>query len=168
MILPIVTNPNPVLRQQARVIEPSEIPSLLPFIQDMFDTLGANRGVGLAAPQVGQSISMFVVRVDGRDMVFINPVVISASDDTDEQDEGCLSLPGLVLRIKRSKTIKVMFRDAAGNQQIIDLGEGWSRIFLHEFDHLHGIMIDDRVSKLRLDLAQRKMAKKHRKQGVRA
>ena len=168
MILPLVTSPAALLRQQARLIEPSEIPTLGPLIQDMFDTLRAHGGVGLAAPQVGHSINLFVVSVEGQDAVFINPVVLSASDETDEHDEGCLSLPGLVLKVKRSKQIKVMFRDITGNQQITDMGFGWSRIFLHEFDHLQGIMIDDRVSKLRLDLARRKLAKKVKRQGVTA
>jgi peptide deformylase len=95
-------------------------------------------------------------------------VVISASDDSDVEPEGCLSLPGLVLPIRRSVKIKVMFRDAQGHQQIIDLSDGWSRIFLHEFDHLQGILIDDRVSKLRLHMALRKAVKRLKKQGVSA
>jgi len=152
-----------VLKQQARLIDPSEIESLQPLINDMFDTMAANGGVGLAAPQVGHSISLFVVRVDGGDHVFINPVVLNAGDDMDEMPEGCLSLPGLTLKIKRSKQIKVMFRDRTGNQQITDMGEGWSRIFLHEFDHLQGVMIDDRVGRVQLDIARRKQAKQAKK-----
>ena len=164
MILPIVTRPHPVLKQAARLIEPEEIPGLEPLIADMFDTLAAAGGVGLAAPQVGHSINLFVVRVEGQDHVFINPVVLNASDEMDEHPEGCLSLPGVVLKIKRSKQIKVMFRDRAGNQQITDMGEGWSRIFLHEFDHLQGVMIDDRVGRAALDLAKRKAAKRLKRQ----
>lgn len=163
MILPIVTRPNPILKQQARLIEPEEIPGLEQLITDMFDTMAANGGVGLAAPQVGHSINLFVVRVDGGDHVFINPVVLNAGDEMDEMAEGCLSLPGLTLKIKRSKQIKVMFRDRTGNQQITDMGEGWSRIFLHEFDHLQGVMIDDRAGRLQLDIARRKQAKQAKK-----
>ena len=163
MILPIVTRPNPILKQQARLIEPEEIPGLEQLITDMFDTMAANGGVGLAAPQVGHSINLFVVRVDGSDHVFINPVVLNAGDEMDEMAEGCLSLPGLTLKIKRSKQIKVMFRDRTGNQQITDMGEGWSRIFLHEFDHLQGVMIDDRAGRLQLDIARRKQAKQAKK-----
>ena len=164
MILPIVTRPSPVLKHTARLIEPEEISGLEQLITDMFDTMAANGGVGLAAPQVGHSISLFVVRVDGGDHVFINPVVLNAGDEMDEMAEGCLSLPGITLKIKRSKQIKVMFRDRTGNQQITDMGEGWSRIFLHEFDHLQGVMIDDRVGRVTLDLAKRKAAKKHKRQ----
>lgn len=164
MILPLVTRPDPVLKQIAKIVDPADIPGLEPLIADMFDTLRIHGGVGLAAPQVGHSISLFVVHVDGNDHVFINPVVLNAGDDMDEMSEGCLSLPGLTLKIKRSKQIKVMFRDRTGNQQITDMGEGWSRIFLHEFDHLQGVMIDDRVGKVTLDLAKRKAAKKLKRQ----
>jgi len=167
MILPIVTRPDPILKQQARLIDPSEIPGLAQLIQDMFQTLAASGGVGLAAPQVGHSINLFVVKVDGQEHVFINPVVLHASEDTDSMEEGCLSLPGLKFKITRSKVIKVMFRDAAGNQQITDMGEGWSRIFLHEFDHLQGIMIDDRVGRLQRDIARRKLAKQAKRNTTR-
>ena len=171
MILPIVTRPDPVLRQQARLIEPQEIQGLQQLIDDMFQTLSANGGVGLAAPQVGHSINLFVVKVDDSEAVFINPVVLHAGDETDTHEEGCLSLPGLKFRVTRSKNIKVMFRDRSGAQQITDLGEGWSRIFLHEFDHLQGIMIDDRVSRVQRDMAKRKlqkMVKRRQRQGVTA
>jgi peptide deformylase len=168
MILPIVTRPNPILKQQSRLIDPSEIERLQPLINDMLETLAHSGGVGLAAPQVGQSLNLFVIRVDGNEHVFINPVVLDADDTKDVQAEGCLSLPGLVLDIKRSTHIKVMFRDRSGNQQITDMGEGWSRIFLHEFDHLQGIMIDDRVGPVKLDLAKRKLAKRNKRaaQGI--
>jgi peptide deformylase len=162
MILPIVTVPNTVLKTPARLVEPNEIPGLQILIDDMFDTLAASGGVGLAAPQVGHSLNLFVVKIEGNQHVFINPVVLDASNDFDVQPEGCLSLPGLILKIKRSKQIKIMFRDRAGNQQITDLGEGWSRIFMHEFDHLQGILITDRVSRTQLDMAKRKLAKKQR------
>jgi peptide deformylase len=152
------------------LVDPTEIQGLQIFIDDMFDTLAASGGVGLAAPQVGHDINLFVVKVEGNQHVFINPVVLDAGTETDVQPEGCLSLPGIILKIKRSKQLKVMFRDRTGNQQVIDLGEGWSRIFLHEFDHLQGIMIDDRVSRTQLDMAKRKLAKlsKRSKQRVAA
>jgi peptide deformylase len=70
-----------------------------------------------------------------------------------------LSLPGLVLDIPRSKKIKAMYRDASGVQHVNDFDEGWSRIFLHEFDHLQGIMIDDRAGPVTLMMAKKKAAK---------
>ena len=164
MLLPIVTKPNPILKAQARLIDPIEIQGLQILISDMFNTLAASGGVGLAAPQIGQSLNLFVVKLEGTEHVFINPVVLDAGTESDVQPEGCLSIPGLVLKVRRSKQIKVMFRDRNGNQQVTDLGEGWSRVFLHEFDHLQGILIDDRVSRAQLDMAKRKVAKKLKKQ----
>jgi peptide deformylase len=164
MQLAVLTDPHPVLRTPAGLIDPAEIPSLTPLILDMFETLTRRGGVGLAAPQVGQSKSLFVVQVDGQRQVFINPVILAADQQTDAQPEGCLSLPGLILKVPRSIKIKVMFRDASGEQHITDLQDAWARIFLHEFDHLQGIMIDDRVGPVSLDLAKRKVAKQQRKQ----
>jgi len=162
MILPIIAKPDPILKKQSRIVDPNDIPGLQMLINDMFDTLAANGGVGLAAPQIGYDINLFVIKLEGNQHVFINPVVLSASEETDTQPEGCLSLPGMVLKVKRSKQIKVMFRDRSGNQQVTDMGEGWARIFLHEFDHLQGIMIDDRVSRTQLDMARRKLAKRNK------
>jgi len=159
MIRPIVTRPDPLLRQQATLVKLEEIPELGQLIQDMFDTLRASGGVGLAACQIGSDKNLFVVSVEGQNHVFINPVVIQASDDTDVGPEGCLSLPGVVLKVARSKQIKAMYRDATGAQVVNDFGEGWARIFLHEFDHLQGIMIDDRVGPVALMMAKKKAAK---------
>jgi len=159
MIRDIVTRPNPLLRKQATLVQPSEIPTLGGLIGDMFDTLQANGGVGLAACQIGSDKNIFVARVEGQNHVFINPVVLDASQDTDLQPEGCLSLPGMVLKIPRSKKIKAMYRDATGIQVINDFAEGWARIFLHEFDHLQGIMIDDRVGPVALMMARKKASK---------
>jgi peptide deformylase len=171
MILPIVTTPHPILRQQATLVEPEKIINIQTFIDDMFDTLEANGGVGLAANQVGSNLNLFVISAEGQKLVFINPVVLDADSEMDKQPEGCLSLPGLILKIPRSKRIKVMFRDRSGAQQVTELGEGWSRIFLHEFDHLQGIMIDDRAGPVSLMLAKNKLAKRQKqraRQGVSA
>jgi peptide deformylase len=159
MILDIVKKPNAVLKQQARLIDPDDIPNYATLIQDMYDTLAKSGGVGLAAPQVGHDISLFVVNVDGNAHTFINPVVIDASNEIAVQPEGCLSLPGIILDIPRSTKIKAMYRDANGVQHVNEFDDGWSRIFLHEFDHLQGIMIDDRVGPVTLMMAKKKAAK---------
>ena len=159
MIRPVVTRPNPLLRQQAVLVQPHEIPTLGPLLQDMFDTLKAYGGVGLAACQIGSDKNVFVARVEGQDHVFINPVILNASDETETQPEGCLSLPGMVVKVPRSTQIKAMYRDATGAQQVNDFANGWARIFLHEFDHLQGIMIDDRLGPVARMMAKKKAAK---------
>lgn len=163
MILPILTLPDQRLRQPAGLVPPEEIPSMQGLINDMFETLKASGGVGLAATQVGSDRSVFVVNVDGGKHVFINPVVIDASDEIEVHQEGCLSMPGVLLKVPRSKRVKVMFRDETGEQKITDLDEAWSRIFLHEFDHLQGIMMDDRVGPVARHMAAKKMAKYKRR-----
>ena len=160
MICKIVTRPDPLLRKQAVVVQPEEIPQLGGLLQDMLDTLKATGGVGLAACQIGSDKNVFVASVDGQDHVFINPVVISANEEMETQPEGCLSLPGLVLNIARSTRIKAMYRDATGAQVINDFADGWARIFLHEFDHLQGMMIDNRVGPVALMLAKKKAQKR--------
>lgn len=164
MRLPIVTKPDLRLRQPAVLVQPEEIPQLQQLIANMFDTLAAEGGVGLAACQIGDPRNVFVARVEGQDHVFINPVVLSASDDRTTADEGCLSLPGIILKIARSNKIKAMYRDAQGQQVINDFADGWARIFLHEFDHLQGIMIDDRVGPVARMMAQKRAAKRARQQ----
>lgn len=164
MILPLVTDPNPILRQKARLVDPNEIPNLQGFIADMFDTLRANRGVGLAANQVGSDLNLFVVFVENQELVFINPVVVDASEETAKGEEGCLSLPGIKLKVPRSKRIRVMFRDRTGNQQVTEMDSDWARIFLHEFDHLQGILMVDRVGPVSLMLAKNKLAKRRKQQ----
>lgn len=159
MILSIVTLPSAILRRPARLVQPEEIPGLAQLVGDMFDTLKAAGGVGLAAPQVGSDANIFVASVEGGRHVFINPVVLEASEESDTQPEGCLSMPGVILKVPRSKKIKVMFRNETGEQVITDMSEGWSRIFLHEFDHLQGVMMDDRVGPVAKHMAAKKMAK---------
>ena len=160
MIREVITRPHPLLRKQAVLVQPEEIPQLGPLLQDLFDTLRAQGGVGLAACQIGSDKNLFVASVEGKDHVFINPVVINASDEIDSQPEGCLSLPGVVLKVPRSKQIKAMYRDASGTQQMHDFADGWARIFLHEFDHLQGVMIDDRVGPVARMMARKKAAKR--------
>lgn len=162
MRLPIVTTPDPILRQATKLVQPEEIPGLAPLIGSMFDTLAGAGGVGLAAPQVGSDRSVFVVDVDGARHVFINPVVIEASGETETQPEGCLSIPGITLDVPRSTSIKVMYRNEHGEQQITDMRDGWARIFLHEFDHLNGILMIDRVGPMTKMMAMKKATKRKR------
>lgn len=163
MIRDIIKHPHPLLRAKAVVVQPEEIPHLGALLTDMFDTLKAKGGVGLAACQISSDKNIFVVDVDGRKHVFINPVIISADETTESEAEGCLSLPGIVLKVSRSTRIKAMYRDETGEQQVNDFAGGWARIFQHEFDHLQGIMIDDRIGPVARMMARKKSQKMERK-----
>lgn len=156
----LIKSDDPVLRAKTLDYDESEIPGLRPLISDLYKTLHEKRGVGLAAPQVGISRSLFVISIQGLEKTFINPAVVSASDRMIMAEEGCLSLPGLRLKIKRPEALTATWLDENGERQISDLEGLWARAWLHEFDHLHGVLIDDRVSKLSLDMARKKLQKK--------
>lgn len=156
----LVKSDDPVLRSKTQDYEESEIAGISGLIEDMYETLEKNNGVGLAAPQVGVSRSLFVISIEGLKKTFINPAVVNASDRTVIAEEGCLSLPGLRLKVSRPMALTATWLDENGVRQISDMEGLWARAWLHEFDHLHGVMIDDRVSKLSLDMARKKLKKK--------
>jgi peptide deformylase len=113
----------------------------------MFQLMREARGVGLAAPQVGQNIRMFVMNPTGEpadDRVYVNPELTEA-EGAEEAEEGCLSLPGLNVRVVRDKTMRIRARDVEGND--VDQTEtGYiARVWQHEFDHLNGTLITDRM-----------------------
>lgn len=113
----------------------------------MFELMRANRGVGLAAPQVGINIRMFIINPTGEpqdDRVYVNPMLTEA-EGSEEAEEGCLSLPNIHVNVDRSKRMRIQAKDLDGND--IDQAEtGYiARIWQHEFDHLNGTMLTDRM-----------------------
>jgi len=133
------------------------------LFQNLKETMIANRGVGLAAPQCGIPYSVFVMgNPDDPDSVFsvFNPKIVDeASKDIVLGEEGCLSYPNLFVKVKRPKSIKARFSGHDGNVGTLKL-DGWTaRIFQHEFDHLYGITFQKRASKFHLDQAKNKQKK---------
>lgn len=158
MIMELVDQHNPILRQQAQPV--ADIADVKDLINDLFDTLEVSHGIGLAAPQIGVGKQVFVIAIDDIKKVFINPAVLSTSENSTTDIEGCLSLPGLRLKVKRPPQIKAMWTNEHGEQEIADLDGLWARCWLHEYDHVNGILIDDRVSRLTLSMAKKKLSKK--------
>lgn len=157
MIMNLVDQNDPVLRQPASLVE--DVTQIQDLIKNLFDTLEVSHGVGLAAPQIGIDKQVFVIAIDGIKKVFINPSVLATSEHAVEDIEGCLSLPGLRLKVKRPPQIKAMWTNEQGEQEIADLDGLWARCWLHEYDHVNGILIDNRVSRLVLSIAKKKLAK---------
>jgi len=122
---------------------------------DMFDIMKKYDGVGLAANQVGLDAQIFIMGED-KPMTIINPVITEVSTNKVEMTEGCLSFPGLFMNVKRPDTVAVKYLDTQQKECIIKLQGFHARVFLHEYDHLQGITFDQRVSKLRLDMAKKK------------
>src|SRR6188508_1315769 len=113
----------------------------------MIELMREAKGVGLAAPQVGENVRVFVMNPTGEmtdDRVYINPELTEA-EGSEEAEEGCLSLPGINVNIVRDKTLRMRARDAAG-KEIDEIASGYiARIWQHEFDHLNGVMLTDRM-----------------------
>jgi peptide deformylase len=117
------------------------------LVVQMLRLMREHRGVGLAAPQVGKNLRLFVMNPSGEagdDQVYINPV-LSDADGDDEAEEGCLSLPDIHVKVVRNKKLKIQAQDLEGNA-FVETGSGFiTRVWQHEFDHLNGILLTDRM-----------------------
>lgn len=140
----IITTENPILRQKAKKIHHFD-PSLQKLISDMFETMHEAGGVGLAAPQIAQSIRIFVAEFEDRKVAMINPEIIKAEGEVLGR-EGCLSIPGYYGdNIRRAEKVVVKGQDARGKAIRVS-AEGWfARVLQHEIDHLDGILFLDRL-----------------------
>ena len=161
MKLPVRILGDPVLRQRANeVAEVSEVTRQL--IRDMFETMYAEEGVGLAAPQVGISERVIVVDPQQDDLpafALINPEILEASKETEKGEEGCLSIPGLRELVERSQRVVVRGLTPEGEARQLDLEGLPARIIQHEVDHLDGVLFIDRVSALKRKMLLAKWAK---------
>lgn len=133
---------NPVLRTKAKPVE-KVTKKILKLIKDMKKTMDAANGVGLAAPQVGESVRVCIGRVNGKDTPLINPEITKKSKETNVDEEGCLSLPNIWLPISRSTEITLTYLDEKGQKQERKLQDFDARVVQHEVDHLDGVLIVD-------------------------
>ena len=134
---------DPVLRKVAKDVDDID-GKLAKLAADMLETMYAEPGIGLAAPQVGVQRRFFVYDIGDGPETLINPVVVETRDEW-VYDEGCLSVPGLSWEIVRPKEIHVTGYDLEGNEVSIEADELLARLFQHELDHLDGIMLLDRL-----------------------
>jgi len=153
---------DPVLKRPTALVDDID-GTVLKLVDAMYETMYDAPGVGLAAPQVGVQKRFFVydVQDDSGPHVIFNPVIVETSGEW-EFEEGCLSLPGLAFDIVRPKVVTMQGIDAGGNEIIVQGDELLGRLFLHETDHLDGVLMLDR-----LDRADRKQAMRElREQGM--
>src|SRR3989344_1739543 len=140
MILRIKKYPDQILKEKAdRVEEITE--EIKALCQDMIETLGQAQGVGLAAPQVGELKRIIIVGKEA----FLNPEIVKKSKETEINEEGCLCFPGIYLKIKRAKKVKVEALSLEGKKIQTEAEELSARIFQHEIDHLNGKLIIDKI-----------------------
>lgn len=165
-ILKVARMGHPVLRTRAKTLEPAEIKSsrIQRLIDDMFDTMQEYQGVGLAAPQVHESVRLFVAGFppgpadDDEDeedeeenvplMALINPEITIVGDTTTDDWEGCLSIPDVRGRVTRARDIRVKAYDRKGRKIEINARNFTARVIQHEYDHLDGVLFFDRMESL--------------------
>ena len=171
MILPIIAYGHPVLRKVAEEI-PEDFPDLDKLLADMYETMYNAKGVGLAAPQIGKSIRIFIVdgtpmegtledgeSMEGWKKAFINPTIIEESGEEWGFDEGCLSIPDVIEEVYREDTVHIKYVD----ENFVEHEETYTglkaRIIQHEYDHLEGKLFTDYVRGIRKQLIKSKLGK---------
>jgi peptide deformylase len=163
MVYPIVKYGDPVLEREAEMVTDFDTPELHQFLDDMFDSMYAAKGVGLATPQIGFSRKIAVIDVSNAEnpadkLVLINPKILRV-EGKQEGEEGCLSIPGFREQVKRGKRVTVSAQNAKG-EPFEKTGEDLlARAFLHETDHLYGKLYISHISALKRDLLRRKVRK---------
>ncbi|PLV60501.1 peptide deformylase [Thermotoga sp. KOL6] len=147
---------DPVLRRPTKLVTKFD-ENLKRIIGRMIETMYYYDGVGLAAPQVGISQKFFVMDVGDGPLAVINPEILETSNETETAEEGCLSFPDIFVEIERSKRIRVKYQNVHGEFVEEEL-EGYpARVFQHEFDHLNGVLIIDRISPAKRLLLRKKL-----------
>jgi len=165
MIYPIVMYGDPVLRQRAKDIEKGT--DLKQLIDDMFETMHGASGIGLAAPQIGKGIRLFIV--DGTVLedepgmqdfkkAFVNPQIIEEKGEPWEYEEGCLSIPNIREKVARKEKLKITYFDENWNAHEEDYDGLKARIIQHEYDHIEGKLFVDYLPALRKRLLKSKLA----------
>ncbi len=166
MTYPIYVYGHPVLRKVTRDIE-REYPDLDTLIADMFETMYQSDGLGLAAPQIGKSIRLFVIdgeplaedhpEMKGFKQAFINPQVKERKGDRVPMNEGCLSIPGIHEEVDRESLVRIQYYDQEWNFHDEVYNGYTARVVLHEYDHLDGVLFTDRLHPLRRRLLRGKL-----------
>jgi peptide deformylase len=158
----VVKYPNPILAREGDTVTDFG-PELAKFVDEMFDSMYAAQGIGLAAPQIAVSKRITVIDVSFNEnpedkLVLINPVIVER-EGTLYEEEGCLSLPDINEKVKRSAWVKVRAQNVKGEFFEVEGEELLSRALQHEIDHLHGVLFIDRLSRLKRDLILRRIKK---------
>jgi peptide deformylase len=166
MVYPIVKFGDPVLEREADNVTEFDTPELHQLIDDMFESMYAAKGVGLAAPQIGIGRKIAVIDVSNGEnpndkLVLINPKVLR-SEGKQEGEEGCLSIPGFREQVRRGKRVTLRAQNAKGEDFEMTGEDLLARAFLHETEHLYGRLYITHISALKRDLMKRKIKKKQR------
>lgn len=167
-VRPVVIWPDPRLREPTRKVERVD-DELRALYRDLCDTMADENGLGIAAPQIGASVAMFLVepKLAGHaetdpPVAFINPEVLWSSEETQDSEEGCLSFPEIYIKVERPLRTRVRAMDLDGNSFELE-GEGLlARCLLHEHDHLTGKLLVDFTGPLKRQMIKKKLQKRQR------
>ncbi|MBK7226743.1 MAG: peptide deformylase [Saprospiraceae bacterium] len=168
MVLPVVLYGHPVLKKKATDIEANN-PDLKEIIENMWETMYFAKGVGLAAPQIGLSIRLFIIDTmpyyeekkinKGLKKIFINPEIIEETGKLWNFEEGCLSIPNIHADVERTTHVKINYFDENFVEHTEIFDEMNARVIQHEYDHIEGILFIEKINPLRRQLLQRKLEK---------
>lgn len=166
MVYPIVKYGDPVLEREAETVTEFDTPELHQFLADMFESMYAAKGVGLAAPQIGVSRKIAVIDCsngenEAEKLVLINPQIMKI-EGKQEGEEGCLSIPGFREQVRRGHRVTARAQNVKGEEFEITGEDLLARALLHETDHLYGRLYITHISALKRDLMKRKIKKLQR------
>ena len=166
MLKPILIHPDPRLKKVCDPV-PDITDNILTLSKDMLETMYHAPGIGLAAPQIGVNARILVMDCAKRDdeaaapepMVLINPEIVRSSEELEEHEEGCLSIPEIYAMVRRPKDVRVSYLDKHGELQERDFEGIWAVCVQHEIDHLNGKLFIDYLSPMRRSMITSKMKK---------
>ncbi|MBY5771105.1 MULTISPECIES: peptide deformylase [Rhizobium] len=162
-IKPLIILPDPVLRQLSKPIERVDS-DLQRLADDMLETMYDAPGIGLAAIQIGVPRRMLVIDIsregeERQPQVFINPEVLTSSDERSVYEEGCLSIPDYYAEVERPATVSVKYLDRNGKEQTVEADGLLATCLQHEIDHLNGVLFIDYISRLKREMVIKKFTK---------
>ncbi|TAE39457.1 MAG: peptide deformylase [Runella slithyformis] len=174
MVFPIVAYGDPILRKVARDIDPHENLDLPKLVENMYETMYDSSGIGLAAPQIGMSVRLFIVdgtplnesddedheidpTLEGFKKVFVNPQMVQQEGDKWPFEEGCLSIPGVRADVHRPESLTIKYFDLEWNEHVEQYDGMAARIIQHEYDHLEGKLFTDYLPALKKQLLKKRL-----------
>jgi len=164
-VLPLHLLGSPVLRERSREV-PAVDDGVRAFIDAMFETMDANKGVGLAANQVGSALRIAVIDADDHRIALVNPRLVAAEGPRESEEEGCLSIPDVFADVTRPTQVTLEALDRDGKRYTLEATGLLARAIQHELDHLDGILFLDHLGPMKRQFMARKYQREHPKAGL--
>ncbi|MBL7058709.1 peptide deformylase [Patescibacteria group bacterium] len=147
-VLNLITHPNPILRKVSVLIDIKKIDKKMQeLVANMIQTMISDKGIGLAAPQIGKNIRLIIVNYRDKPFALINPVIVKFFGAKVSGEEGCLSIPHVFGDVLRYRNVDCEYFDLRGNKQCLNAKGLLARVIQHEIDHLDGILFIDKMIK---------------------